>query len=203
MDRHDNTYSRLVTVAKIILPLAAVGLLSTLFVLARSTPQGEPLRFADESVNDLASAQRLGNPVHASVTRDGTKVRIAAESFTPDPELMKVTHGTDLVARLLTQDGLVYDITALNGLMDDINMISTLSDDVLILTSNGYEVKTDALQLRTDLTYLESLAPVHADGPLGKLDAGRMEIYTDPDDDSRTRVVFTKGVRLLYTPETR
>ena len=107
------------------------------------------------------------------------------------------------LARLLTQDGLVYDITALTGGMDEINALSTLSDHVLIVASNGYRVETNALQLRTDLTHLESLAPVHADGPLGELDAGRMEIFTDPDDDTQTRVVFTQGVRLLYIPQRR
>lgn len=203
MNRHDNTYSQLVTAAKVLLPLAAIGLLSTLFLLARTAPQGEPIRFAEDSVNDLASAQRLNAPVHASVTQDGTEVRIVAEAFSPDPERPSVTLGTDLAARLLTQDGLVYDITALTGELDEINALSTLSNDVQIVASNGYRVETNALQLRTDLTHLESLAPVHADGPLGELDAGRMEIFTDPDDDTQTRVVFTQGVRLLYIPQKR
>lgn len=200
MSRDGNTYSRLVVAAKIVLPLGAIGLLSTLFLLARTAPQGEPVRFVDESVSDLADRQRLGSPVHASVTAEGTQVQIIAESMYPDADRPKLTHSIEPVAELLTQDGFAYDITARTGHIDEIAMRSRLQEDVLILTSDGYRIRTDALELHTDLTYLETLAPVSADGPLGTLDAGRMEIHTDPDDETRTRMVFTDGVRLVYTP---
>ena len=54
--RAGGAHSRLVVVAKIVLPLIALGLLSTLFLLARATPPGEPLRFVDQ---DVAERTRL------------------------------------------------------------------------------------------------------------------------------------------------
>ncbi|WP_193143089.1 MULTISPECIES: LPS export ABC transporter periplasmic protein LptC [unclassified Meridianimarinicoccus] len=200
MGPHGNTYSRLVVAGKILLPLGAIGLMSTMFLLARTPPEGEALRYADDSVSELAEQQRLGAPIHASVTEDGAEVKITAKALLPDEDLPRVTHGTDLFAELLTQDAQTYEITSRTGVMDDINMVSHLTEDVLILTSDGYRIRTDALELRSDLTYMRTLTPISADGPLGTLDAGQMEVFTDPEDDTRTRMLFTGGVRLVYIP---
>ncbi|MCA8881063.1 MAG: LPS export ABC transporter periplasmic protein LptC [Rhodobacteraceae bacterium] len=193
-------YTRAVTVAKIVLPLIALAILSALFFLARNSPQGEPLRYVEDDVKDLADRQRLGEPVHQAVTKEGAEITIVAQQLVPDAKRPRVTHGTDLAAQMLTQDDQIYDIDADTGVIDEVAMESTLTGDVVILTSDGYRMTTDEMMMRTDLTYLETHAPVHADGPLGTLDAGKMQIYSDPDDETRTRMVFTGGVRLLYLP---
>lgn len=200
MPRAGQRYTRAVTVAKIVLPLIALGMLAALFVLARTAPQGEPLRFVDDTVQNLADRQRLGAPRHAAVTEEGAEVTVIADHMLPDPTQPHVTHGIDLTARMLTQEGFTYDIVSDTGRIDEVAMESTLSGNVVIVTSDGYRMTTDEMLMRTDFTYLETHAPVHADGPLGTLDAGKMQVYSDPDDDTRTRMVFTGGVRLLYLP---
>lgn len=194
------SYTRAVTIAKIVLPLLAVGILAGLFLLARTTPQGEPLRYVTGDVKDLAESQRLGEPRHEAVTREGAEVTILAQELVPDPAQPRVTHGTVLSARMTTQEGFVYEIDADTGVINETTMESLLSGDVIVRTSDGYTMTTDEMLMRTDLTYLESHAPVHAEGPLGTLDAGKMQVYSDPDDETRTRMVFTGGVRLLYIP---
>lgn len=193
-------YSRAVTVAKIVLPAIAIGILATLFLLARTTPQGEPLRFVDEDVRDLAESQRLGRPRHAAVTEEGAQLTILADTLFPDAARPRVTHGRNLSAQLIAPGEDVYDITARTGTIDDVARLSTLRGDVVIETSEGYRLRTEALQMRTDRTYMQSLAPVRAAGPPGTLRANRMEIFADESAGGVTRMVFTGDVRLVYTP---
>lgn len=193
-------YTRAVTAAKLVLPLLAAGLLSLLVVLARSTPEGEPLRFVDGALERLAQSQRVGSPRHASVTEDGGELTITAEVLTPDPDRPRVSRGTNLAATLRMPDGTVYDATGAQGVLDEPAMHSTLRGDVVVVSSRGAVLRTQALRMRNDQSYMETLAPVRIDQARGWLQADRMEIFADPDDDLRTRMVFTGDVHLLYTP---
>ncbi len=185
------------------LPVVAVGLLVLLVVLARQAPEGEPLRFVSGELGALAENQQLGRPRHAAMTDDGGELTITADQFVPDPARDRVTLGRDMAATLAMPDGVVYDITSRSGELDEPAMLSTLRDDVVIVGSDGVVMRTDALRMRTDRSYLESLAPVRIDSAEGYLEAARMEIFTTPGAEQQTRIVFTGGVRLVYTPEMR
>ena len=102
--------------------------------------------------------------------------------------------------KLLFADEPTGNLDADTGVLNETTMESLLQGNVVVTSSDGYTMTTDAMMMRTDMTYMESRAPVHADGPLGTLDAGRMQVYSDPEDETRTRMVFTGGVRLLYIP---
>jgi len=194
-------YSRMVAGAKIVLPLIALAILSMLFLLARSAPEGEPLRFVEEDVRELAESQRLGAPRHAAVTGDAAQVTITAAELQRDPQRPDITRGRQLRARLATPDGQVYDIRSRAGTLDEVANQSILREDVEVATADGYTLVTDALRLRNDRTYLESLAPVRAWGPLGTLEAERMEIFAVPGDERQTRMVFTGNVHLRHIPQ--
>lgn len=193
-------YSRAVRAAKLVLPVVALGLLGLLVLLARQAPEGEPLRFVSGELGALAEDQQLGRPRHAAVTDDGGELTITADRFVPDPSRARVTLGRDVAATLAMPDGAVYDITADAGELDEPAMLSTLRDTVVIVSSDGAVMRTDALRMRTDRSYLETLAPVRIDTDTGSLEAERMEVFTTPGAERQTRIVFTGGVRLVYTP---
>lgn len=197
----DNAYSRAVAVAKIVLPLVALGILSSLFLLSRHAPQGEPIEYADLTVLDLAREQRLGAPTYRGVTEEGAQVALSAAELRPDPEQRETILGSDLVAEILTQSGFGYTITALRGSIDQEKRLTTLIGDVRIETSNGYVITTGAATMRSNLTELNTPGPVEADGPMGTLQAGSLEMSGDPGTGTGAVVVFKDGVRLVYTPE--
>jgi lipopolysaccharide export system protein LptC len=196
----DNAYSRAVAVLKIALPLVALGLLSTLFLFSRQPQQGEPLPFPDLAVLDLAREQRLGAPVYSGVTAEGTTVSVAAESLRPDPQIADLILGTGFVARLVTPEGISYDISAAAGEIDRTAQETVLRDDVRIDSSAGYSMVMGAVRLASDLSLMQSLTPVEVTGPLGQIDAGQMTITRDPETGGQTRLVFSDGVNLLYVP---
>lgn len=196
-------YTRAVRATKLVLPVVALGLLALLVLLARQAPEGEPLRFVSGELGELAENQQLGRPRHAAMTDDGGELTITADQFVPDPARDRVTLGREMAATLAMPDGAVYDITSLSGELDEPAMLSTLRDDVVIVSSEGLVMRTDALRMRTDRSYLETLAPVRIDSDTGYLEADRMEVFTTPGAERQTRIVFTGAVRLLYTPERR
>jgi lipopolysaccharide export system protein LptC len=55
-------YSRLVAWLKIILPLIALGILATLFLVSRTIDPSQTIPYADVDVQDLARNQRVGAP---------------------------------------------------------------------------------------------------------------------------------------------
>lgn len=197
----DHAYSRAVKAAKIILPLIALTILSVLFLVARPSQKGDPIRYANDTVQTLAGEERMGRATYSSVTQDGVEVSMVASSLRPDPDVPKLTHATDLVAKLNMPDGLVYDISASTGQIDEIGKLATLQQNVEITTSLGYRMLTQVANITTDMTRLETLSPVHGDGPLGTLDAQKMVITTSPKTGNDSKVMFSGGVHLIYTPK--
>jgi lipopolysaccharide export system protein LptC len=196
----DNPYSRAVAVAKLLLPLVALGILSTLFLFSRNGQQGDPIVPSDISVMDLAREQRLGAPTYSGVTAAGVRVSVSAEALRPDPQEPKVIHGTEISASVRTPAGYAYQLSAATGRIDDDEGYTTLDGGVVIQTSDRYVISTDAARVATDMTRLEAPNEVEADGPMGHLTAGSMVLTGDPEGGTDALLVFKDGVRLLYRP---
>ncbi|MFV0245217.1 MAG: LPS export ABC transporter periplasmic protein LptC [Qingshengfaniella sp.] len=200
MGRFDNAYSRAVATAKLVLPLVALGVISTLFLFSRPAQQSSEMPFPDLTVLDLAREQRLGTPIFSGVTPAGTQITLLAESVRPDAQAEDLVHASALNAQLLTPDGLSYRINAETGEIDRTRLITTFRDNVTIDTSDGYHLNTQVLAVTSDLSRVESLADVRVTGPLGTLRAHRMRLTRNPETGAEARLVFTGGVQLLYTP---
>ena len=204
MRRRDNPYSRFVAWAKIVLPLAALALLSTVFLLARNIDPTQAIPFAEIDVEELAREQRISAPNYAGVTADGAAISVTASTARPDPDSPERVDATDLEAELITATGARYQLSSQRGEIDSGADMAYLQGGVVVTTSSGYRITSDAMSTSLSRTLLESEGPVQADGPAGRLDAGSMSLAPLPDaegDDSTNHLlVFNKGVKLVYTP---
>ena len=204
MRRRDNPYSRFVAWAKIVLPLAALALLSTVFLLARNIDPTQAIPFAEIDVEELAREQRIRAPNYAGVTEDGAAISVTASTARPDPDSPERVDATDLEAELITATGARYQLSSQRGEIDSGADMAYLQGGVVVTTSSGYRITSDAMSTSLSRTLLESEGPVQADGPAGRLDAGSMSLAPLPDaegDDSANHLlVFNKGVKLVYTP---
>ena len=204
MRRRDNPYSRFVAWAKIVLPLAALALLSTVFLLARHIDPTQAIPFAEIDVEELAREQRISAPNYAGVTEDGAAISVTASTARPDPDSPERVDATDLEAELITATGARYQLSSQRGEIDSGADMAYLQGGVVVTTSSGYRITSDAMSTSLSRTLLESEGPVQADGPAGRLDAGSMSLAPLPDaegDDSANHLlVFNKGVKLVYTP---
>jgi lipopolysaccharide export system protein LptC len=192
-------HSRVVSWAKILLPLAALGLLSTLFLFARAIDPEDAIPYATVDVEDRIREPRMTAPVYSGVTSDGAALSVRAAEARPgtaDGAAMAQA----LAARLETPDGALTDLVAASGTLDDGAGLLSLMGDVILTTSSGYVVESQAMTARLDRTGVTSPGAITATAPMGTLNATGMSLEqtTTPGDYV---LVFKGRVRLIYTPE--
>lgn len=195
----DNAYSRLVAGLKILLPLAALGVLATLFLFQQHIDPSRAIPFATVDVEALARDAGIGAPTYAGVTEDGTAVTLTAATARPDPADPRRLSAQEIAAVLESPDGARTDVTAAAGRIDGPGDLLELSGGVTIVTSTGYRLTTERLQAALDRTHVRSDTPVAAEGPPGRIAAGGMEL-TEAEGGGY-ELVFTGGVKLLYDPQ--
>lgn len=184
--------------AKVIFPLVALGLLSTMFLFSRTLDPSDAIPFADIDIEKIAREQQLTAPRFSGTTSDGSAITVDAESALPDlinPRRLTIQK---VIARIETQNGPSYGIIAKTALYDGNDEILDLEGEVRLSTSTGYRLETE--KLTADLATTGVTAPgfVTGRGPAGMLEAGSMKLTTD----GATQVlVFKNGVKLVYDPK--
>lgn len=199
MARGGNLHSRVVRWLKVLLPLAALAVLSTLFLVARTVNPEDAIPYAEVDVAERIREPRITAPTWAGMTDDGSALTIQAdearpgESGTPD-----AGKATTVQGRLETPDGATADLTAATARLDGEAGKMVLSGGVRLTTSTGYRVDMAEVATALKQTDMESAGgEVTAVGPLGDLRADHMRLT---EGDGGYVLVFNGGVRLIYQP---
>ncbi|MGR3635623.1 MAG: LPS export ABC transporter periplasmic protein LptC [Shimia sp.] len=195
------TYSNMVALLKVILPLLALGLLATMFLVPRTINLESAIPFADVELETRLRDQQVTAPSFSSQTGRGHLVAVTAAKANPDPEEPARIVAEDLDTRITLTNGQLITVLAEHGEMDGAFQDLLLEDGVQITTSSGLKLDTDSLIMSLDEVRAETGGPVSATLGIGQLDAGRMAIRPAGESDD-IYLFFTKGVRLLYTPQT-
>ncbi|QQA42865.1 LPS export ABC transporter periplasmic protein LptC [Pelagovum pacificum] len=191
-------YSTYVNWAKTILPLAALGLLSTLFLFARA-PSIDEAQLPYRDIEELAREQQINAPAFSGVTDDGAIVSVAADRARPVDDAGQVIEITVIRGTIRNPGGAQIEIRAGSGRLDSGTNIAELSDLARIDTSDGYQVETTGLTASLDTGRLETTGPLEAHAPFGELTAGRLVV--ESTDGTASRMIFNEGVRLVYRPQ--
>lgn len=194
----DSFHSRLVTFFKITLPLAALALLSTLFLLSRTIDPDAAIPYAEADLAERAREPRVTAPTWSGVTSDGSALTITATEVRPGTGAQGTT-ARQLRAVLDMPGGGTADLTARDGEIDDAARELRVSGDVVITTTTGWRVETDRLVSALDRTRMASPGPVAASGPAGDLTAGSM-LLSPASRPGDYALHFYRGVRLVYLP---
>ena len=192
-------YSQLVAWMKIILPLAALGLLSTLFLISRTIDPTQQQPRVEVDLEQRAHEQGATNPAFAGVTSGGDEVSFLANRARPDPSDAERLIADDVTSQLRLLGGTVIDITADYADMHQRRYTASMEGQVNVVTTNGYTLTTDRLNTRFDILYAATPGPVQGSGPPGEITAGRMVLSTN-EDTGDAEMVFTDGVNLIYQP---
>lgn len=201
MALHDNTYSRAVAWLKVLLPLLALGILSTLFLLSRTIEPSQTLPYADVDAREFAREQRVGAPNYSGVAANGAAITLVAESARPRLDRPEIIDAQKLDARIKQADGTIMDIAALAGTFNSETESAVLTGGVAVKSSTGYEMTTEELSALLDGSEMQTDVAVVVDGPEGRIEAGRMHMkLQSPKEKARGYVVvFNGGVKLIYT----
>ena len=194
-----DTHSQLVAWLKVALPLAALALLSTLFLLSRAVDPESAIPFANKEIQDRLRDQQVTGPFFSGTTTEGDQLSFSAVKLTaPDGDL-GANEAHDVSARLTLVTGTRITLEADTARFDIAEDVARLVGDVTLITSTGYKVRTEELVSQMSSLEVTSPGPITADGPIGKLDAGSMALRK-PAPDANSHLFFTNGVKLVYTP---
>lgn len=197
-------YSRFVGFAKIVLPLAALAILSSLFLFSKTNDPGKGLRLFDGDLSEFASKERITAPRFAGMTPSGVTIQISAEEASPRGTGGPAFDATDLFARIEMPDGNVVEVIAPLGSIDGLTDMSELTGGIILKTTGGYYAKTHGLTFALNALDIASQGEISATTPIGDMQAGQMTLSlakpTHDDEEPSYDLVFKNGVKLIYKP---
>lgn len=184
---------------RIVLPLLALGILSTLFLLSRSVDPSKTIPFVADEIENRVIDQQVTGPVFSGATANGDLISFVAATAKPDSAQGERLLAQDLTAHIDFPSGSHMDFTANEGVVNDRQQQAQLIGNTVITSSAGYRIVTDKLTTAMDRIEAETAGPVTGTGPPGRIDAGKMQIESDPDTGN-AHLLFTNGVKLVYDP---
>lgn len=193
-------WSRLVSLLKVVLPLAALGALSTLFLLSDRINPEDALPFAEVDVEERLREPRMTRPAYAGVTEDGSAIEVTAAEARPAQEGVKGQSALDVLGVLTTPDGVVTQLVAdaADLPLDQSEVVFT--GNVVLDHETGYRVRSAAMTASLQRTDVRSDVPVVADGPVGQITADAMRLTQDGAGGGGYLLVFNGNVKLIYQP---
>jgi lipopolysaccharide export system protein LptC len=193
----NDAYSQFVSWAKVVLPLSAIVLLSTLFLIARNVGDTSQIPYAD--IEEIARQPRLSAPKMVGMSETGGTYTIEADVARQDPDTDNGLIAEAIVVNMATIDGIQTTVSAGIGKLDSDAKVVTLDNLARVTTSDGYLMETRGLVTSLTDGSLETTDPLEVRAPYGSLTAGRLTIT--PDSDEPQLIVFNNGVRLIYQPQ--
>lgn len=199
MVRRGDSYTRLIGWLKLLLPLMALAMLSTMFLLPR---RGAPVNTLPVIESDAPGAAReqIVAPLYTGTTQGGDRLSFTADSVEPLSDNMQQIMAHSLLAQLDMSDGSSIGLRAQDATINDADKSADLQGAVRITSSTGYVIDTDRLMTAIDRVWAETLAPVSGTGPAGSFSAGKLTIRSD-ETTGDVQLLFTGGVNLIYDPQ--
>jgi lipopolysaccharide export system protein LptC len=192
-------HSKAVGWLKIGLPILGLGILSTLFLIAREAriEQGE---MSEEFLAPDGSVEAVSNPDYSGVTGDGSSVAVTADLAWPKADGSGRLEASNLSARFDMIGGERADIRADRGEIEPDENVIKLRGNVIVETVSGWTIRGETFDAWLDWTRLRSPTAVRTEGPIGVLDAGNMMIQRDTGTEGTYLMEFDGGVHLVYRP---
>lgn len=191
-------YSRLIAWLKILLPLGALALLSTIFLYSRGTDPIATIPMLTGGA-DPTQTEQVGSPFYAGTTENGQGLTLAARQARFSDSENSGMIADDLRAVIDVSDGSRIVIDATFGQIEDGDRL-LLRDGVTLESTSGYTIRTQGLDAEIERIAIESTSEVEADGPGLTLSAGKLRVE-EVESTQDIQFLFTDGVKLIYIPQ--
>ena len=194
------SYSPLIVALKIVLPLSALGLLATLFLISKPMPTQSQLPFSEAKRLDLISDQKITAPYYSGVTAGGDSVSLSARQILPDPAKEDTVLVEDIALLIKPREAQQIRLTAGLGSYQVEKDELVVDQLVEVISDAGYRVSSPKVLVKLSKTWLRAEGPVEGMAPNGSLSAGEMEIFREEATQS-LQIIFKGGIKLLYDPK--
>lgn len=192
-------------VLRLSLPLGALVLMSTIFMVSRSVDPSRAVALSDLDLEEITREPRIGGARFAAVGQSGTALTIAASALRSvnDPQARDPLHLLldTPEGRLEFTGGGDARFRAQSGMIDQAENLVLLSGGVNLTSSTGYMVTMQ--ELRSDLggNTLSGTGGIEGSGPAGQLVANALSLHANPAGTGGYLLAFTGDVRLIYQPQ--
>lgn len=195
-------YTRMVRALKLGLPIAALSLLAAVFLVSREDEIEGGLIFSNADLEAMGTGLRVTNPNFSGSSTRGDIYDFVAASVVPQDLAMTVAAIADLSGTIRFAGGSMLDLIAAEADFDMENQTMVLSDGIELQTSNGYTASAGRVDVDLTQATLVGTGGVTASGPMGDIEAERLEMnpITRLGLESDAVVTFIGGVRLRYIP---
>lgn len=192
-------YSRTVAFLRVLLPLSALAILATLFLLSRSQDHVTTIPFTDADVAARTAGQQVTRPFFSGTTTKGEEIIVTADSARPGSN---ATPGDadNLNARLKLAGGQLITLRSDAGSLNLVGDTATFQGNVRIETSTGLVVLTEKMNTLLDGIKGNTPGTVTGSGPMGDFTAGNME-FSAKSGEGDVHMLFKNGVKLIYDPK--
>ena len=191
-------YSQVINFLKLALPLSALVILSTLFIISRERESSGLVPFTPNEVRQRVADQQVTGPVFSGLNAAGDALTVTAETMRSTGDEAHEANKIDAQFQLI--DGTEVRVTAADGEVNILSQTAALIGDVIIETSGGLSFRTQQLNAALDPLVITASENVQGETPFGTVNAGAMQVTTDDATGDR-QMVFTNGVKLIYQPK--
>lgn len=192
-------HSRIVGVLKVGLPLVALGMLASIF-LVQTDRLGGNLIFSQGDIEALGQGLRITNPTFTGTTRGQDQFRFTAALVEPDAAPPERARITALAGEVALHNGPTVELEADTGDLHVPTERLDVAGNVRIRTSEGYRMAAEQATLDLKAGSLIAGNAVETTGPLGRIDSGSLTIEPAAASGEARRFSFGNGVRLVYDP---
>jgi len=194
----DDGYSALVAWLKTLLPIVALGLLSTIFLFSGKVDVTQSLPYAEQNIAEIIREQRITQPYFTGIASNGTEIALSAAYASPQVENAHILEITDLSVVLRSTSDQMVQVTAGRGALDSARQTAQISKDVHIAALPDFWVTTEALDMNFNQGFISAKGGFQGVTALGEITAGEMHLQMTADDQ---QIVFLNDVRLVYSPK--
>jgi lipopolysaccharide export system protein LptC len=194
----DDGYSALVAWLKTLLPIVALGLLSTIFLFSGIVDVTQSLPYTEHNIAEIVREQRITRPYFTGIASNGTEIALSAAYASPQIENAHILEITDLSVVLRSTSDRMVQVTAGRGALDSATQTAQISTNVHIAALPDFWVTTQALDMNLNQGVVSAKGGFQGVTSLGAITAGEMHLQMTADDQ---QIVFLNDVRLVYSPK--
>lgn len=205
------SYSRVVRWLKVGLPLLALALLSSIFLIPRQHEFDGGIVYSSADLLRLGEGMSVARPRIEGSTVEGEPFVVEAESATPDGPDPERVDLREVRAEFTQAEGREIRVSAAAGALQPKAQLLSLSGDVRLETSDGYVVETARVETNLGEGEAQAPGPVVVRGPQGEIEAGSFRAQRVEAEDGAPLgglepgeyLWFEDGVRVRWTPTPR
>jgi lipopolysaccharide export system protein LptC len=125
-----DSYSAFVVWVKTLLPIVALGMLSTIFLFSGKVDVTQSLPYAKLNIAEIVREQRITKPYFSGVSDNGTEITLSAAYASSDTQDSDILNITDLSIILTSENAKTVRITAGLGILEAAKQKAIVSRNV-------------------------------------------------------------------------